>query len=67
MTERLLEMNRTIALQVRDVLDRNLGERHIRGGRATSLKYRGACSEKKNNCNWSSDNDCNACVRNICI
>ena len=40
-TERLPDISRPIALQVRDVLDNNLDERHIRGGRATKMKYRG--------------------------
>lgn len=39
-SERLLSINPTLAKQVRRVLDINKAERHIRGGRATCLKYR---------------------------
>jgi putative DeoR family transcriptional regulator (stage III sporulation protein D) len=39
-TERLPRINRPVALQVRDVLDINTNERHLRGGRATKMKYR---------------------------
>lgn len=38
-TERLLEINPTLAAQVKEVLDNNKAERHIRGGLATREKY----------------------------
>lgn len=40
-TERLPRFNKAVALQVRDVLDYNTEERHLRGGMATKMKYRG--------------------------
>lgn len=39
-SERLVEINPTMAGMVRDVLDKNKSERHIRGGMATREKYR---------------------------
>ena len=36
---RLLHINKVLALQVREVLDENMAERHIRGGMATKQKY----------------------------
>ena len=39
MTERLGELNPSLACQVRKVLDVNKSERHIRGGLATREKY----------------------------
>ena len=38
-SERLLEISPTLALEVRKILDENKAERHIRGGMATKLKY----------------------------
>ena len=38
-SERLLHINQALALEVRQVLDENKAERHIRGGLATKLKY----------------------------
>lgn len=38
-TERLLQVNRSLAQQARSVLDTNKSERHIRGGMATKEKY----------------------------
>ena len=38
-TERLLQINRQLAAQAREVLDTNKKERHIRGGMATRKKY----------------------------
>ena len=38
-TERLSQVNPTLASQVRKVLDVNKAERHIRGGLATKEKY----------------------------
>ena len=37
-SERLLHINRVLAIDVRKVLDENKAERHIRGGMATKLK-----------------------------
>ncbi|MBD9009060.1 MAG: sporulation transcriptional regulator SpoIIID [Clostridiales bacterium] len=39
-TERLLEINRSLAEDVRAILTENKQERHIRGGFATREKYR---------------------------
>ncbi len=38
-SQRLLNINYTLAMEVRKVLDENKAERHIRGGIATKLKY----------------------------
>ena len=38
-TERLIQINPVLAREVREVLDENKAERHIRGGMATKLKY----------------------------
>lgn len=38
-TERLVQINPTLANQARAVLDTNKSERHIRGGLATKEKY----------------------------
>ncbi len=38
-TERLEKVNPSLAKEVREVLDENKAERHIRGGMATKLKY----------------------------
>ena len=40
--ERLPEFNRPLYLQVKEVLEVNKAQRHIRGGIATRRKYRGA-------------------------
>ncbi|HHW41876.1 MAG TPA: sporulation transcriptional regulator SpoIIID [Syntrophomonadaceae bacterium] len=40
-TERLPRINPHLALQVRNILELNKAERHIRGGEATRRKYRG--------------------------
>ena len=37
--------NRSLYLQVKEVLDENKAERHIRGGIATRIKYRGGRDE----------------------
>jgi len=39
LTQKLRQCNYSLYLQVRDVLDRNKRERHIRGGMATKQKY----------------------------
>ena len=38
-TVRLLKINPSLQSQVRDVLEKNKNERHIRGGLATQKKY----------------------------
>ncbi|MCI9063486.1 MAG: sporulation transcriptional regulator SpoIIID [Clostridia bacterium] len=38
-TERLEKINPALARNVREILDENKAERHIRGGMATKLKY----------------------------
>lgn len=38
-TERLVQINPTLAKETRKVLDTNKSERHIRGGLATRKKY----------------------------
>ncbi len=40
-SERLPQFNRTLYLQVKEVLEINKAQRHIRGGIATRKKYRG--------------------------
>ena len=39
LSERILKINPILASQVREILDENKAERHIRGGMATKLKY----------------------------
>lgn len=38
-SQRLLTINPALAVQVREILDENKAERHIRGGLATKMKY----------------------------
>ncbi len=38
-SERLIHINKALAIEVREVLNENKAERHIRGGMATKLKY----------------------------
>ena len=38
-SERLLKINPSLAHEVRQILNENKAERHIRGGMATKLKY----------------------------
>lgn len=40
-TERLPKINPQIAKDVKNVLDKNKAERHLRGGLATKMKYKG--------------------------
>ncbi len=42
LSERLPSFNRSLYLQVKQVLEENKAERHIRGGIATRKKYKGA-------------------------
>ncbi len=39
LTERLPKINKNLATQIKDVLERNKAERHLRGGEATKRKY----------------------------
>lgn len=43
-TERLEQIDPDLALEVRQILDKNKQERHIRGGLATKAKYEKASS-----------------------
>ena len=43
LSERLPLANRALYLSVREILDQNRAERHIRGGLATRKKYKGFC------------------------
>ena len=38
-TERLVKINPILAKEVREILNENKAERHIRGGMATKMKY----------------------------
>ena len=38
-SERLIHINKALAIEVRKILDENKAQRHIRGGMATKLKY----------------------------
>lgn len=40
MTERLPKINPQIAIEAKNILDFNKSERHIRGGKATKMKYK---------------------------
>ena len=42
LSERLPLYNRGLWLQVKEILDENKAQRHIRGGMATRRKYKGA-------------------------
>lgn len=42
LSQRLPKYNRTLYLQVRQILDQNKAQRHIRGGMATREKYKKA-------------------------
>ena len=46
-SQRLLSINYALALEVRKILDENKAERHLRGGMATKLKYKGKNVTKK--------------------
>ena len=41
LSERLPVYNRTLYVQVKEILDENKAQRHIRGGLATRRKYKG--------------------------
>lgn len=38
-SDRLIKINPLLAKEVREILDENKAERHLRGGMATKLKY----------------------------
>ena len=38
-SDRLLKINPALAKEVREILDENKAERHLRGGMSTKLKY----------------------------
>ena len=40
LSERILKINPALAIEVRQILDENKAERHIRGGMATKMKYK---------------------------
>ena len=42
LSERLEQCNHSLYLQVKEILEQNKAERHIRGGIATRRKYKGA-------------------------
>ena len=42
LSERLPDCNRSLYIQVKQILDINKAERHIRGGIATKIKYKGS-------------------------
>ena len=46
LSERLSRFNRSLYLQVKEILDLNKAERHIRGGIATQKKYREAAQKR---------------------
>lgn len=41
LSERLPQFDRVLYLQVKEILDENKAQRHIRGGMATRRKYKG--------------------------
>ena len=47
LTERLPVINEIVAKQVRDILENNKAERHLRGGEATRKKYKHEKEEGK--------------------
>ena len=44
-TQTLKNINKSLYLDVKSVLEKNKEERHIRGGEATKKKYRHECQE----------------------
>ena len=45
LSERLEQYDRPLYLQVKEILDQNKAERHIRGGIATRRKYKGGAPQ----------------------
>ena len=48
-SDRLLKINPILAKEVREILNENKAERHIRGGMATKLKYLKEKEKEKEN------------------
>ncbi|RKD30926.1 sporulation transcriptional regulator SpoIIID [Thermohalobacter berrensis] len=46
-TERLPKINPLIAGKVKEVLEKNKAERHIRGGKATKMKYKALANSER--------------------
>lgn len=46
LTERLQNINRSLFLQVKEILEVNKAERHLRGGLATQKKYKDIARKK---------------------
>ncbi len=46
LTRRLPEIDPTLYRRVKELLDRNKAERHLRGGAATKRKYKGKTGEE---------------------
>ena len=46
-SQRLININYDLALEVRKILDENKAERHLRGGMATKLKYKNSNKKEK--------------------
>ena len=46
-SQRLININYALALEVRKILDENKAERHLRGGMATKLKYKNSNKKEK--------------------
>ncbi|ADY57529.1 sporulation transcriptional regulator SpoIIID [Syntrophobotulus glycolicus DSM 8271] len=44
-TERLPQINKQLSAEVKNILDSNKAERHIRGGEATKRKYKHSSEE----------------------
>lgn len=45
-TERLPQINKQLSAEVKNILDSNKAERHIRGGEATKRKYKNTVEEE---------------------
>ena len=71
-SERLKDVDAALYAGVRQVLDKNLSERHIRGGLATRDKYRAKCvCSLKEGCACGSDTSgkgdaCANCAKGEC-
>ena len=70
-SERLKDVDAALYAGVRQVLDKNLSERHIRGGLATRDKYRGKVASCKGGCACGGDtrgtgDACANCAKGEC-
>lgn len=70
-SERLKDVDAALYAGVRQVLDKNLSERHIRGGLATRDKYRGKVASCKGGCACCGDtcgtgDACANCAKGEC-